>query len=243
MSRRNDWRRVSRRERCPVCGRGDWCLLTGPTDAPEAAICPRVESPKRCGAAGWFHKLQDSGSRRPRRRAVAPGAGQRDRNLTPLMQRYTQAVTLEDLSLLGSILGVSAQSLIVLAVGWSREHGAWSFPMREYNGRVIGIRLRTPSGRKFSVRGGREGLFVPEALVGIGRGELPVCEDRPTWRLSWTSAFVQSGDRLAWAASNILSSWRERLRPPEIVIVADRDEPGQRGPTGRRRRCRPVVRW
>jgi len=51
--------RVSRRNRCPICGKPDWCLLS--PDG-KAAICARVENNKPVGikGAGWLHML-DSG--------------------------------------------------------------------------------------------------------------------------------------------------------------------------------------
>ena len=58
---KGDWRRVSKAKPCPVCGKPDWCLVTGPQGDSTAAICARVESPKRCGEAGWLHVLRDDG--------------------------------------------------------------------------------------------------------------------------------------------------------------------------------------
>jgi hypothetical protein len=55
------WQRVSKRRKYPVCGRPDWCPYIGPPDNPEAAICARVESSKRCGEVGWLHRLRDDG--------------------------------------------------------------------------------------------------------------------------------------------------------------------------------------
>jgi hypothetical protein len=50
------WIRVTRHNRCPVCGKPDWCLV-----APDgkAAICARIESDKPVGikGAGWLHML------------------------------------------------------------------------------------------------------------------------------------------------------------------------------------------
>lgn len=54
-----DGKRVSRSLPCPVCShlhtRQGWCVV----DAGRGlAICPRVESPKRIGEAGWLHGAQ-----------------------------------------------------------------------------------------------------------------------------------------------------------------------------------------
>ena len=64
MSLLTEFRRVSKREPCPVCGRPSWCLVRGDGGA---VICARIESPKRWGKAGWFH-----GDRRVQR-PDAPG--------------------------------------------------------------------------------------------------------------------------------------------------------------------------
>jgi hypothetical protein len=37
------WLRVSKRNRCPVCDKPDWCLLS---EDGKAAICARIESGK-----------------------------------------------------------------------------------------------------------------------------------------------------------------------------------------------------
>lgn len=57
----DDFPRVSKDRPCPVCGRGDWCLLA--TDG-RAAICCRVESDHQWCDAGWYHRL--GRGRRPR---------------------------------------------------------------------------------------------------------------------------------------------------------------------------------
>jgi hypothetical protein len=57
----SDWQRVSKRRPCPVCGKPDWCMYVGSDDSPTAAICARIESPKRCGEGGWLHVLRDDG--------------------------------------------------------------------------------------------------------------------------------------------------------------------------------------
>ncbi len=53
------WIRVTRHNRCPVCGKPDWCLTS--CDG-EAAICARIESEEPVGnkGAGWLHRLKDT---------------------------------------------------------------------------------------------------------------------------------------------------------------------------------------
>ena len=58
------WIRVTRRNRCPVCGKPDWCLIS---QDGKAAICARIESGKPVGnkGAGWLHTLDNSNTLPP----------------------------------------------------------------------------------------------------------------------------------------------------------------------------------
>ena len=55
--RASHWLRVSNARPCPVCHKPDWCLVAADG---SAAICARVleGSVKRCGEAGWLHRLR-----------------------------------------------------------------------------------------------------------------------------------------------------------------------------------------
>jgi hypothetical protein len=124
-----------------------------------AVICPRVVSAKRVGESGYLHRLTDSvaGLRRYVRQFRTDVAGP---DLEPLAVQYRAALDSGRLNQLARQLGVSESSLTALSVGWSTSCGAYSFPMYDCDGRTVGIRLRRPTGAKFAVRGGREGLFL-----------------------------------------------------------------------------------
>lgn len=237
MTRPDDWRRVSKAERCPVCSRADWCLIVGPEGNPTAAICPRVESPKRCDEAGWLHVLRDDGPtwapwRRTLRRAVRlatrPEAAPLD--FAKLAADAVTAVKPEALDRLARALGLSADSLRRLSVGWLADRRAWSFPMRSADGSIVGIRLRLANGRKLSIRGGKEGLFVPEDLRPGGR--LLICEGPTDTAAALDWGFPAVGRPSCTGGAPRLVDLVSRLRPAEVVIVADGDTPGRRGADG-----------
>ncbi|MGB9662549.1 MAG: DUF3854 domain-containing protein [Moorellaceae bacterium] len=46
------FRRVSRREPCPICGKTDWCGINS-----RLAVCMRVKSDYPVSNGGWLHKL------------------------------------------------------------------------------------------------------------------------------------------------------------------------------------------
>ncbi len=51
------WKRVSKDEYCPICGKHDWCTVT--TDG-MIACCMRVEAEKQAANNGWIHYLNDT---------------------------------------------------------------------------------------------------------------------------------------------------------------------------------------
>lgn len=160
MTAPSRWARVSPDSPCPVCGKPDWCLRAR---AGDAVLCPRVESGRRCGDAGWLHRLAnaDARHRRPavRRVMLPPSAPPAD--LTAFADGCRAAADPSRLAAFARSLGLSADALTALRVGWSAGHRAWTFPMTDpASGRVTGVRLRRPDGFKFAVRGGRDGLFL-----------------------------------------------------------------------------------
>jgi phage/plasmid primase-like uncharacterized protein len=240
---RGDWKRVSKRRPCPVCGKEDWCLYAGPDDAPTAAICARIESAKPVGAAGsgWWHRLRDDDRR----------AGQTIRRVVPMRQQpqdaagpdpdagpldfeslaadFRAAADTAALRGLAVNLGLSPESLQRLRVGWSRNHRAWSFPMRNAAGQVLGIRLRKPNGRKFSVTGGHDGLFLPDDLPDAAGGRLLICEGPTDCAALLDLGFSAVGRPSCTGGGRLLVELVRHRRPAEVCIIADGDAPGQRG--------------
>jgi hypothetical protein len=219
------WLRVNRELPCPVCGKSDWCLVAADR---TAAICPRTESPKRCGEAGYLHRLVDAPRPRERRRVVI-----RNRPAPPDMSalgsEYQSAATEETLTALAANLGVRVESLRAFGVGWAARNPAWSFPMRDpTTGTVTGIRLRRPDGAKFSVRGSREGLFMPDTLPN--EGTLLVLEGATDAVAAHSIGFPLSVGRpsCAGGVSQLVALVRTRS-PPRVVIIGDNDDAGGRG--------------
>jgi len=142
MSNGKGWRRVKRGGPCPICDKCDWCLVS--TDG-KAAICARIESAKRCGDAGWLHRLCDDRQHSLGRfvRSIRSDSGRATRQDLSQLAITCQA-TLDPgrLYQLARSLGLSIDSLLKLTIGWSTEHRGWTFPMHNACGQVVGIRLR-----------------------------------------------------------------------------------------------------
>jgi phage/plasmid primase-like uncharacterized protein len=187
-----------------------------------------MESPKRAGEAGWLHVLRHDGRRPDRRTIHVPEAQERPiLDLAAYARQCSATVLPHALTQFGVSLGLTADALRRLGTGWSRRHSAWTFPMRDAAGNVLGIRLRLPEGEKLSVRGGREGLFIPEALDHGGR--LLIAEGPSDTAALLDLGFPAAGRPSCTGGVKLLVELVKRLEVPEVVIVADGDLSGLRG--------------
>ena len=224
MTSRNGWTRVRRDRPCPICERPDWCLLAADGGA---AICTRVESSKKCGDAGWLHRLRDD-ARQPARRFVRsiPLTTTSSFDFAALSRQFQEAAAPIALDHLARQLGLSVASLHALGIGWNGW--AWSFPMTNVARDVLGIRLRRPDGGKLSVKGGKEGLFLP-TLAGTD-SRLLICEGPSDTASLLDMGFVNVAGRPSCLGGiKLLVELVRERKPDQVIVVADGDEPGRRG--------------
>ena len=226
----DQWRRVRRDEPCPICDRPDWCIVSHDG---AVAICARVAegAVRQVGNAGWLHRLRepDGRQRRVSKQVTvgSPKSSEPRPDLANLAARFRAEVEPGRLAWLARDLGVTVASLQRLGVGWCEASTAWAFPMAAPDGKVLGIRLRTEGGRKFAVKGGRDGLFVPADLDGSG---LLLIAEGPTDAAALLSLGLEVvGRPNCRGGEALLVALVRRLRPTEVVILADPDHPGLEG--------------
>jgi phage/plasmid primase-like uncharacterized protein len=150
---------------------------------------------------------------------------QPDDGLAELTVKYRDRLTIQNLDWLAASLGLSAESLHRLRVGWTWR--AWSFPMTDAAGRVRGIRLRYPDGSKCAVKGGREGLFIPEGLEF--ESALLIAEGATDTAALLDLGFNAVGRPNCNGGRGILSEFVTIQQTREAVIVADADAQGRAG--------------
>jgi hypothetical protein len=221
----SDWRRVSRTHPCPKCGKRKWCLVS--KDG-RVCICPRVPSAKRCGEAGFLHRLTDdpAGHRRLVRTVRLTDA---QTDFGPLAAQYRDALDAGRRYQLARQLGVSEATLSKLGVGWCALYDAYSFPMADAGGRIVGIRLRRPGGTKFAVPGSREGLFLPTGTVSAGI-RLLICEGATDAAALLDLGYEHVAGRPSCTGGiKLLCELMQHRRPDDVAVIADADEPGRRG--------------
>ncbi|WP_146503677.1 hypothetical protein [Rubinisphaera italica] len=164
----SNMRRVSRLEVCPICGRGDWCLVS-----PDGtmAICPRTAegAVKDLSEAGYLHEVHpDYVTPHPAPHYEPNNTVKVDFKHLSDIRRERAKPRLHDLA---RKLGVSVDALRRLKVGYNDFDKTYTFPERDGQGNIIGILLRYPSGPKKRIKGSKSGLSYADAWHN---GSVPV---------------------------------------------------------------------
>ena len=141
--------------------------------------------------------------------------------------RFSAAVGAGELRIPARDLSITTARLHRLYIGWSRKDRAWTFPLREADGGIVGINRRFANGDKRIIAGGKVGLYLPDDIEGADR--LLVAEGGTD-----AAALLDMGFAAVGRFSCNTSSWHivelvQRIRPTEVVAIADHDGPGQRG--------------
>ncbi len=210
------WLRVNRDKPCLVCGKSDYC---GRSADGAAAICMRIASSRPTRNGGWLHRLTDAPPARPRTFTVK-GQSAKANEMPLLAEKYRQAMTSDRCEALSATLGVSAESLERLCVGFDGK--AYTFPMRDAGGMIIGIRRRFPNGRKICVKGSRNGLFLPCGLGGIGI--LFIVEGNTDTAAGLGMGLDTIGRPSCCGGADLIKRFIRKNSYSRIVIVPDNDE-------------------
>lgn len=239
MTPESVWRRVTRSAPCTVCARPTWC---GRSDDGAVAICMRVPSEKVARNGGFVHPLDGDALRLTHARPLPPVRPKLAPNVVQgIAERAVEAITEQQLERLAVSLGVEVASLVALDVGWHRggRGGAFSFPMRNSAGEVVGLRLRPVRGRKFALRGGVDGVFLASRARWRGVGPLVIAEGESDTAALLPHYDVVGRPSCRGAVSILTDLGRGRV----CVIVADDDAhgAGQLGARALARALRPFA--
>jgi len=220
----SEWLRVSRQRPCPVCHKPDWCTYT--SDG-RAVCCMRVESGKAVRNGGWLHRVNDGGARPP-----VPARAPRRGCDAALFDAGTYHAALRekgdwrDVDGLALSLGLCPYALATLQPAWDHWHDAWAFPMRDGAGKILGIRLRGNDGRKWAVKGSREGLFFDPAVGRVP--EVMLCEGATDTAAAISLGFVAVGRPSCSGGVELTRAFCFRHGVKRVIVMADQDAPHRR---------------
>lgn len=154
----DQYARVSAELPCPKCGKFDYCMVH---KSGRKCVCTRVKSGKKFGrkGAGYIHYV--GGDTKP----VAIEQIERKYLTTLEVQAYLDSITSPyDYSMLrtqGNLVQLPLLTLNRFGVRYETESAALVFPMFNESGAAVGCRFRRADGRKWSLTGGKEGVFKP----------------------------------------------------------------------------------
>lgn len=217
-----DGARVSRSLRCPICSHlhreQSWCLVD---TVRGLAICPRVESKRKIGEAGFLHRTDGADPTAVPAWQVSPRNRAPAEDLGHLQQRYRSSLTVHLIQELADRWGTSMHSIDRMGCGW--DGSAWTFPMLD-EGKIIGYRRRSPDGSKTCRKGSRLGLMMPTARRAVG--SLFVVEGES----DLAAALDLRIDAIARPGCRVCEGMVKQLgKGRDVVIIADKDEPGMEG--------------
>lgn len=177
----------------------------------------------RDGQLGWLHPLPSCPMPLTQREQPPPPP---TINCRKIIEDWTKTTNPEAVRELSETLQVSVRSLRALQVCWSPEHKAWAIPMKDGYDNMVGIRLRSGSGFKWSVTGSHSGCFIslefpqPMALVAEGFSDTAAGLDL---------GFYTVGRPSASGGIDQLKHFFRRVGVRKAAIVCDNDGPGVNG--------------
>jgi hypothetical protein len=217
-----DGQRARRGLPCPICEHlhrnPSWCLIDR---ARGLVICPRVSSSRKCGDAGWLHRI-DGGSLGdivvPTKRLTAPPV-----DFSGRWQQAMQRCTPSNHDALAMRLSLPVTYVRQVPVGI--EGDSWVFPMTDGEA-VTGLKVRTHDGMKICAKGSRLGLIMPYAFdpeapeVWVTEGESDLIAAVGALRLN---AVARPGCTSCTGLLSRLTAGKH------LIVLADNDEPGREG--------------
>jgi phage/plasmid primase-like uncharacterized protein len=224
---KNGWQRVNKSKPCPVCGKHDWCLIS---QDGSAAICPRIESSRRAGEAGYLHKLSEP-HQLQRYSPITIRTDSLQLDLMALVQRYqNDAAKTGKIEQLATDLGLSPASLRRCGVGWSIRESASIWPLSDATGRILGLNRRFANGSKMVMPGHKTGLYLPLDMPADLTGKaLLITEGGTDTAAGLELGFLAVGRFSCTHGAFLLQKLIRERQPDTVVIIADVDVPGQHG--------------
>jgi hypothetical protein len=221
----SNWKRVDASNPCPVCSKTDWCCVSSDK---SAAICPRTESgsKKYIEGSGYLHILKETDEwKRELSKPEVKQLPEHNEVLAIMARKLAKSITEDRLVDLAENLDISKKTLKRMYVGYASNQDAYSFPMQRAGNRLLGIRFRNLQGKKWAMKGSKQGLFIPRPEGPKQKGLL-ICEGPTDTGCALDMGFDCIGRPSCNSKSDMLV---ECTKGRHVAIVSDADNVGLDG--------------
>ena len=214
---KSQWFRVSKENPCPICKKQDWCTLSK-----DVACCMRVQSKTFAKNGGWIHKLSDDAPK------YVPQAKREEIKIDvkSIYQKWNNETKPDSLKGFAELLKLEVMALCLLGCAWAPESEAFAFPMMDERCQTIGIRLRNVYGKKWAVKGSKQGIFIPEIEF---TKRLYIVEGPTDTAAALSLGFSVIGRPSCLGCEEMILQFIDIQKIKEVVIIADNDDVGIRG--------------
>jgi len=220
------WRKVSRRNPCPICGKPDWCMISPDGDI---ILCNRVESDKRSRGGGWLHESGATVFQFEKNIQIPalqePEKPWFDAEIWWGCGRHLLSKDPSRLNWWANELSLPAPDMAFMgAVALS---GMLAFPMYDGEGKIIGIRTRSETGQKKAITGSKAGVFLPTVhMEGL---DVVICEGPTDATAALSLGFEPIGRPSCIGQEDIILATLKRWKVHQVTICSDNDTPGFQG--------------
>ena len=240
------WKKVTKREPCPICKKGDWC---GRSDDGEAVICMRAENDHPTKNGGYLYVWRDGAWRSPEKRLFTgspyslppppPKPPRIARNWVPTPKRLTAqeviAFVLGDMRVGAWEFGVADicgddgmyECCTATAFGLyeSKSHeNCAGILMRDAGGDAVGVRFRNVLTKaKTSLYGGSDGLFFDWKIFSRKVETLYIVEGATDAICLASIGFDVVGRSSCATGTEQIKQLIGILKPRNLVFVSDND--------------------
>lgn len=128
---------------------------------------------------------------------------------------------------LSKSLGVDYNSLLSVTCVVTPDRN-FAFPMCDGDKKVIGIRLRDNNGKKWAVKGSKQGLFIP---CDTPQKDLYVTEGPTDCAAMLSMGLFSIGKAAAMQGPEEIVKFVTKNRIRRVIVIADNDDAGLRGAT------------
>lgn len=230
------WLRVSKKRVCPQCQRPDWCTISYEHDT---VCCMRVPSSKPAANGGWLHKLNAPHGQIPPSPKAEEKPAKSSAELVAMYESWKPLTTAGLLSDCALELGLDPLSLHYF--GWRWSGFAWAIPMYSPGMTLLGIRLRGKDGKKWSIKGSHQGLFIPNSVQD---NVLMIVEGATDAAAALSIGFFAIGRPSCSGLHDMVLTFIRARKISRVILVSDNDGPGLAGSERLQKEIPvPSIRW